>query len=519
MAKKIAIGVVVLLLVSGLGLYFWASSVFGQDTVRVAIATQMSNAIGQPVKIGSIGAGIYPRVTLRLGDVAIGEPARIHVRALDVGTDFRALLSRSIEHAAMHLNGAKIELPLPPMTLGSGGGSSGNSGSSSSSPVRLVSIDEVVLHDVEIVSGGRTLTGDIDIVPQGAGATIRNITLKAEDTSVTATGTINDLSGPIGNLTIKSSKLNVDRLVAFANDFSAGAGLASAPTPAAAPAPRPAAKAPAANLLLSLAAERATMGGVEIDDLVGRATMIGSELSLKPLAFKFFGGQYDGGITVALGDRPTFHWKAAIAGLDVNKAATFAGSPNTISGKLAATIDITGNGADAATALKSARGAARIDIVNGVINNLGLVRAVVAATTLDKAAVQHGASGSHDEPFTRLGGTLAIANGSASTQDLRLDSKDLTVAAAGALKLDGSAVDMRGDVQLSPELSKQADSTLVKVSQQDGKVTLPLTIKGAAGSYGINVDASAMAKRAITNEVNDQAQKAMKKGLGGLFKK
>jgi uncharacterized protein involved in outer membrane biogenesis len=242
-------------------------------------------------------------------------------------------------------------------------------------------------------------------------------------------------------------------------------------------------------------------------------------LSLKPLAFKIFDGQYDGGITVALGERPSFHWKAGLSGVDVNKAATFGGSPNTISGKLAATIDVTGNGADAATALRTARGAARIDIANGVINNLGLVRAVVAATTLDKTAVQHAASGPRDEPFTRLGGTLAIANGSATTQDLRLESKDLVVAAAGALKLDGSAVDMRGDVQLSPELSKQANGTLVRVSQQDGKVTLPLAIRGAAGNYGVSVDASAMARRAITNEVNDQAQKAMKKGLGGLFKK
>src|SRR3954470_24037978 len=156
MAKKIAIGVAVLVLVGGLGLYVWAHSVFGQDTVRVAIAAQISNALGQPVKIGSIGAGIYPRVTLKLGDVTIGEPARIKVRALDVGTDFRALLSRSIEHAALHLNGARIELPLPPLALGSGGGVS--SAGASNSPVRLVSIDEVVLKGVEIVSGGRTLT-------------------------------------------------------------------------------------------------------------------------------------------------------------------------------------------------------------------------------------------------------------------------------------------------------------------------------------------------------------------------
>src|SRR3954466_311216 len=166
MAKKIAIGVAVLVLAGGVGLYVWAPSVFGQDTVRVAIAAQISNALGQPVKIGSIGAGIYPRVTLKLGDVTIGEPAKIRIRALDVGTDFRALLSRSIEHAALHLNGARIELPLPPLALGSGG--RGSSAGAAGFPVRLVSIDEVVLKGVEIVSGGRTLTGDVDVVPQGA---------------------------------------------------------------------------------------------------------------------------------------------------------------------------------------------------------------------------------------------------------------------------------------------------------------------------------------------------------------
>src|SRR3954469_11269258 len=291
MAKKIAIGVAVLVLAGGVGLYVWAHSVFGQDTVRVAIAAQISNALGQPVKIGSIGAGIYPRVTLKLGDVAIGEPVRIRVRALDVGTDFRALLSRTIEHAALHLNGARIELPLPPLALGTNTG--GGDAAASSSPVRLGSIDEGVLKGVEIVSGGRTLTGDVDVVPQGKGATIRNITLKAEDTSVTATGTINDLAGPIGNLTVKAGALNVDRLVAFANDFAAGTGLGASPKQTSPPASHAPAQPPTANLLLSLAADRATMGALAIDDLVGRATLIGTELSLKPLAFKLFGGQYD----------------------------------------------------------------------------------------------------------------------------------------------------------------------------------------------------------------------------------
>src|SRR5437868_14948129 len=158
MRKKILIGVLLFVLVAGGGLFFWVRSVLAGDTVRLALAEQLSTALGQPVKVGSITTTIYPRITVKLGDVTIGEPARIQVRSLDLGTDFRALLSRRIEHASLHLNGGRIELPLPSFTLSST--SSSDTTASSSSPVEIVSIDEIVLSGVEVVSGGRTLRGD-----------------------------------------------------------------------------------------------------------------------------------------------------------------------------------------------------------------------------------------------------------------------------------------------------------------------------------------------------------------------
>ena len=54
------------------------------------------------------------------------------------------------------ISGGRIELPLPSFPIGDSGGSARGSGA----PVELVSIDEVVLRGVEIVSGGRTLKAD-----------------------------------------------------------------------------------------------------------------------------------------------------------------------------------------------------------------------------------------------------------------------------------------------------------------------------------------------------------------------
>jgi uncharacterized protein involved in outer membrane biogenesis len=131
MKKKVLLGGFVLLVLLATGLFLWARVVFTQDTVRVALANQLSRALGQPVTIGSIGVTIVPRLTVNLGQVTIGEPAKIRVQTLHVGADFRALLSRRIEHGRLELSGARIELPLPSFIIGGGS----TSGSSSNVPV------------------------------------------------------------------------------------------------------------------------------------------------------------------------------------------------------------------------------------------------------------------------------------------------------------------------------------------------------------------------------------------------
>ena len=89
-----------------------------------------------------------------LTDVTIGKPARIQLAALHVGTGVRALISRRIEHADIRVEGASLTLPLP--SLGATGPPAPTAGESKP-PVEIVSIDEIVLRDVEVVSGGRTV--------------------------------------------------------------------------------------------------------------------------------------------------------------------------------------------------------------------------------------------------------------------------------------------------------------------------------------------------------------------------
>ena len=515
MVKKILIAgaaVLVVLLVVGA---VWVRSVFANDGVKNAVAAQVSKALGQPVTIGDIGAKIYPRVTVNLNDVGIGQPAKITVKTLSFGTDFRALLSRRIEHATVNLSGARIELPLPDFSITSG---DSTPSADSSSPIEIVSIDEVALNGVEIVSGGRTLTGDVVVVPQGQGVTVRKISIGADNAKIDITGDIKDLSGPVGSLTIKAGTLNFDQLLDFVTDFAGGAGTSTASSGTGEHASDAQGSPSTMNLTVTLDAAKASMGGLTLDTLSGRANVTGDRVMLEPVSFGLFGGRYDGTLALSLGRIPDFRLKAKLTGVDMAAATAFAGSPNAVTGKMAGTIDLTGRGMDAPTVMKSARGTARVDVTDGTVKNLGLIQTVVAATSGRSDASPQG-NRSRDEPFSRLGATLNVSGGSASTQDLKFESKDIMLSAAGGLKLDGSALNFQGQVQLSDELSKQAGRDLVRYTQEQGRVTVPAVITGSADHPQVAIDLTSMVKRAMTNKANEEVQKAIQKGLGGLLKK
>jgi uncharacterized protein involved in outer membrane biogenesis len=536
MVKKVLLGLFAIVLVGSLGLFLWARSVFINDDVRTTLAAELSEALGQPVTVGSISARIYPRVTVRLGDVVIGQPAGVQIASLDVGTDFRALLSRRIEHASAQVEGAKIRLPLIPFGRTADPAESRpedrnlpteSEASVSSAPVELVSIDEIVFSDVELISGGRILRGDIELVLETDGAlTLRRVSLTADDASFEVTGRITNLSGPTGELEIEAGELNIDRLIAFFNDF---AGNATSSSPAVT---RAAAGTSKPDLTVSISTTRAQMAGLTLDALSARAHVTETGVLLRPMAFGIFDGKYDGSIgirTDAAGGAPAFTFTATLTNLDLAAPIRFAGgSPEPITGRLSGQLELTGTGADAAAAIRSVGGTARVNIVDGIVRDLGLVRAIVIATSMRGgaatvagagAAAKSEASTSRDEPFKTLSATLAIAGRHATTNDLRLEGTNVTLAAGGSIALDGRAVNLSGRVQLSDELTAQAGTDLVRYTRENGRVTLPVTVTGPAEALAVRIDVGAAMKRAIRNRAEEEAKKAIIKGLGGLFKK
>jgi uncharacterized protein involved in outer membrane biogenesis len=510
--KKALLGVVVAVVVVVLGLFLWARTVLTSDAVRTTVAAKLSDNLGQPVTIGGLSASIFPRVSLNLKDVTIGRPGQMSVGTLGIGTDFRALLSRRIEHATVRLDAAHVTLPLPAFAAPpSSSGPATASGSGSS--IELVSVDDIQLNDVEFTSGGRTIRGDVDLAVSGQSATIRHIALRADGTTVTMAGTLTDYSAPAGTLTVQAGAMNILDLVAFVTDFTKRAGLAAgAASPASAHGTaRPTGKM---NIALTIGADRATIGELALDHVTGQAHITEEAITIDPARFDVFGGSYSGSLVLSLGDtEPGFRVNTTLSKIDMAAVMTFAHHPGLVTGHMAGTLVLTGRGLSAAAVIASARGTAHASIANGTIKGLGLVKGVVLATSMRAGAVSQATSAAGTEPFTSLDGTFTIAGGAATTTDLKFTSNDVLLTAAGTVRLDGAAIELAGPIQLSDDLSKQAGRDLVKYTQKDGRVTLPAKVSGSADDLHVGIDTGDLAKRAVTNAASDQAKKLLQ-GLG-----
>jgi uncharacterized protein involved in outer membrane biogenesis len=197
----------------------------------------------------------------------------------------------------------------------------------------------------------------------------------------------------------------------------------------------------------------------------------------------------------------------------------FVGSPGLITGRLAARLNLTSIGTDVSNVIDRARGTARVDLEDGTVKNLGLVRAVVLATSMRAGTQAAPETASSDERFSTLGATLAIADGRARTSDLHFESSDVTFRAAGSVRIDGAAIGLNGTMQLSDALSQRAGRDLFRYTQEGGRVTIPATVTGSARSPVARIDIGGVAARAAKNRIQEEVGKAMKKAIDDLFKR
>jgi uncharacterized protein involved in outer membrane biogenesis len=493
---------VVLLVALAAGVYVFARSVLASDLVRSALERQLTARLGEPVRIGSASAAVFPRVSLALEDVSVGDPATAVIGEIRIVTGLRPLFSRRIADAEVVVSHGRLAAPLLAAFAAASPEAGATPGAAASFSV--TSVRDLSLRDLTVTGGGRALAIDLDSSIDGDQLRIARLVLRAGKTQVEATGALTSMSRLEGTLDARAAPLDLNEMLATASALTAADGPGGTAAGTARPSPM--------HLAVTLTAPSGTFNAYEFTDLSATLDIVSGRVALAPLALRAFGGRFDGTLEADTSQPvPQLQLSGQLDGFDVVALMKASGSTGGVSGRLGGTVSLQASGTDPATLLRSGRGTIDAVISDGSIPGLDLVRTVVLAFGKPTGAPVEGSG----TGFSRLGGRFAMAGGTLRSDNLAMASRDLDLAGTLTLNLETGALASRADVVLSRDLTAQAGTDLRRYAQEDGRVVVPATLGGTLERPSVSLDLASATRRAIGNEL----RRRTKSFLDGLLNK
>lgn len=492
------IAVVILFAIAGGAVYV----LLGGDSVRAAIEAQATAALGRPVRVGTARPRLFPRPSVDLGDVVIGDAREVTIARVLVSTGLAALVHRRVEDATITIERSTIDVPWALALLSAVATSPAavSHPAAAAPPIVIDSVGRIALRDITLAAGDHRLVVDMDASLSGGDrVVVRRLTGRSDVSNFRASGEIGSIAARRGAFTVDAESIDLDGLLAYL----VAATPAGAKLQGSAPAPPPQPEA-AGGSEIDVAVKAATGRalGLTFNGLTTTAKVRGSDVRLDDLKMDLLGGRYAGSAAFRGGDRRggRYEWRGSFQSIDVPQLVAFAGAPGSITGTLSGNVALTATGLEATQALRNARGSAAVVVSNGRVPGLEIVRSVILAFG-KPTGERPGGSG---EEFTRIAATLAVAGLDTSTNDLTFASRDFDMRGAGRMALDTGALDFRADVVLSRELSAQAGRDLYRLAREGDRVVLPARITGTVSAPSVFIDMQAALGRALRNKAEDE---------------
>jgi AsmA protein len=209
-----------------------------------------------------------------------------------------------------------------------------------------------------------------------------------------------------------------------------------------------------------LSVSEVLIGSVRLMALGATGTIKDGTVTVNIGQAKVYGGQLSATVATRMeGDRLAAHVKATIDGALAQAPLKDLMDIGSLSGKARASIDINGGGATWGELVHSIAGNASIAIADGTLTGIDMKE--IAARMVDPLA-EPMPPGDGSSAFSKLAGTVAIANSILSTGDLTLEGQDYSVALSGR----GSLIS--GSIEANATLAMNAGA---------GK-TIPLAVTG-----------------------------------------
>jgi len=262
------------------------------------------------------------------------------------------------------------------------------------------------------------------------------------------------------------------------------------------------------SLLLSttgtgtLAAGFIKANDIELKNVNTKCNLNKGVIELSPLSADIFGGKANGSLTTDMRPAiPECSVKMKFAGVDANSLLSAVSSmKDRVSGSLTADTNLRFSLVHANDLARTLNGVLSFNLTNGVIKNINILSEV---SKLGKLLGVGSDSTGGGTDLKKFAGTLNIANGVATTQNLAGELNQGTITARGTLNLASQDVNMHLRAVLGSSAAGQQQAaggllgTVLAVVK--GNLVVPVLITGNMAHPNVAPDTAEMAKLKLSN--------------------
>ncbi|WP_319581529.1 AsmA family protein [uncultured Pseudodesulfovibrio sp.] len=349
------------------------------------------------------------------------------------------------------------------------------------------------------------LTADLKVNGSDTAATLESLTIKLDQTLITAEGSVKNFSKPAITINANVDDIDADRYLPPKSEEAKATPSQPAASTESAPAQEPDLSAlKDLDLKARLTVGKLKVMNLTITDILAAVTAKNGQVVADPMSLKLYDGEYTARGTLDAN-------KAIAAWTETGQLKNVQAGPllkdltgkEQLSGTTTAKYDLNGAGLTPDNIKKSVSGTASFAFTDGAINGVN-----VAKMLRDGWSRLKGQSVSGDEPaktdFAELLGSATLTNGHIVNKDLLMKSPLLRVTGQGWADLPKNTTDYTATVTVVGTLEGQDGKSIEDLKG----LPLPVNVKGSLDNPSISLDVKAMGEALFKG--------TFKKGTKGL---
>ncbi len=517
--KKIGLGILTFIVLVLLALVIIVPMLIDVDRYRPQVIAHIQEVTGKPAEIGKLTLTIFPKLSIRVDNFALGNPPGfpkgylVKTERIYVEVDRDALFDRKIIILALELDKPVIRLlsdargkwnfENPPTPKNVSKPASSEPSSFTLGVVSRVNASDADIAAANLSSSGRQAPNFFE--GRGISIELREVDINAFVTETAAA---------------------VPPRAAPRPQFALGVFGA---TPLfAAPEGKPAAEG-------TLAADSLSFGAYKATSVKTKLRLFPKQAFLDDLNFNLYGGHAAGNISLNLaGASPRYTLNTRLTGVDMAKLLdTFPDGRGQMTGKLDGNMKLSGVVVSSPDPLVGIRGKGQVSVKDGKLPKLQLNKNLMTLAKLG----QFGAASGDPSSFQSIAADLNIADGKITSEKIAIVGTGMNIDALGALALAGNgSLAYDGIARLAATQNPLANLVggLSGATYEDGKLVFPFSVGGTPASPQFKLKSLGSkqqltglhgllgGQQATTREgqaAQPQSPEALVQGLSGLFKK